>query len=286
MKLLATRLDGRAVSKKILADLKQTIAELAQQDVTPTLAVVLVGSNPASEVYVRNKQRRAEDIGVRSLMFRMPEATTQADLLAKVAELNHDPDIDAILVQLPLPAGLDEQAVIDAIDPDKDVDGFSPVSVGRLWANEPTVVASTPYGIMALLDAYDIDVAGKRVVIIGRSNIVGRPLAGLMVNHDATVTIAHSKTRDLKQLAKEADILVVAVGVPHFIGADALKPGAVVIDVGFSRGADGKLLGDVDEGAVAPIASAITPVPGGVGPMTIASLMAQTVTLAKRRANG
>ena len=283
---MATRLDGRAVSKKILADLKQTIAELAQQDVTPTLAVVLVGSNPASEVYVRNTQRRAEDIGVRSLMFRMPEATTQADLLAKVAELNHDPDIDAILVQLPLPAGLDEQAVIDAIDPDKDVDGFSPVSVGRLWANEPTVVASTPYGIMALLDAYDIDVAGKRVVIIGRSNIVGRPLAGLMVNHDATVTIAHSKTRDLKQLAKEADILVVAVGVPHFIGADAVKPGAVVIDVGISRGADGKLLGDVDEAAVAPIASAITPVPGGVGPMTIASLMAQTVTLAKRRANG
>ncbi|MCT3349333.1 bifunctional methylenetetrahydrofolate dehydrogenase/methenyltetrahydrofolate cyclohydrolase FolD [Lacticaseibacillus paracasei] len=283
---MATRLDGRAVSKKILADLKQTIAELAQQDVTPTLAVVLVGSNPASEVYVRNKQRRAEDIGVRSLMFRMPEATTQADLLAKVAELNHDPDIDAILVQLPLPAGLDEQAVIDAIDPDKDVDGFSPISVGRLWANEPTVVASTPYGIMALLDAYDIDVAGKRVVIIGRSNIVGRPLAGLMVNHDATVTIAHSKTRDLKQLAKEADILVVAVGVPHFIGADAVKPGAVVIDVGISRGADGKLLGDVDEAAVAPIASAITPVPGGVGPMTIASLMAQTVTLAKRRANG
>lgn len=283
---MATRLDGRAVSKKILADLKQTIAELAQQDVTPTLAVVLVGSNPASEVYVRNKQRRAEDIGVRSLMFRMPEATTQADLLAKVAELNHDPDIDAILVQLPLPAGLDEQAVIDAIDPDKDVDGFSPVSVGRLWANEPTVVASTPYGIMALLDAYDIDVSGKRVVIIGRSNIVGRPLAGLMVNHDATVTIAHSKTRDLKQLAKEADILVVAVGVPHFIGADAVKPGAVVIDVGISRGADGKLLGDVDEAAVAPIASAITPVPGGVGPMTIASLMAQTVTLAKRRANG
>lgn len=283
---METRLDGRAVSKKILADLKQTIAELAQQDVTPTLAVVLVGSNPASEVYVRNKQRRAEDIGVRSLMFRMPEATTQADLLAKVAELNHDPDIDAILVQLPLPAGLDEQAVIDAIDPDKDVDGFSPVSVGRLWANEPTVVASTPYGIMALLDAYDIDVAGKRVVIIGRSNIVGRPLAGLMVNHDATVTIAHSKTRDLKQLAKEADILVVAVGVPHFIGADAVKPGAVVIDVGISRGADGKLLGDVDEAAVAPIASAITPVPGGVGPMTIASLMAQTVTLAKRRANG
>ena len=283
---MATRLDGRVVSKKILADLKQTIAELAQQDVTPTLAVVLVGSNPASEVYVRNKQRRAEDIGVRSLMFRMPEATTQADLLAKVAELNHDPDIDAILVQLPLPAGLDEQAVIDAIDPDKDVDGFSPVSVGRLWANEPTVVASTPYGIMALLDAYDIDVAGKRVVIIGRSNIVGRPLAGLMVNHDATVTIAHSKTRDLKQLAKEAAILVVAVGVPHFIGADAVKPGAVVIDVGISRGADGKLLGDVDEAAVAPIASAITPVPGGVGPMTIASLMAQTVTLAKRRANG
>ena len=283
---MATRLDGRVVSKKILADLKQTIAELAQQDVTPTLAVVLVGSNPASEVYVRNKQRRAEDIGVRSLMFRMPEATTQADLLAKVAELNHDPDIDAILVQLPLPAGLDEQAVIDAIDPDKDVDGFSPVSVGRLWANEPTVVASTPYGIMALLDAYDIDVAGKRVVIIGRSNIVGRPLAGLMVNHDATVTIAHSKTRDLKQLAKEADILVVAVGVPHFIGADAVKPGAVVIDVGISRVADGKLLGDVDEAAVAPIASAITPVPGGVGPMTIASLMAQTVTLAKRRANG
>ncbi|MDK7182481.1 bifunctional methylenetetrahydrofolate dehydrogenase/methenyltetrahydrofolate cyclohydrolase FolD [Lacticaseibacillus rhamnosus] len=283
---MATRLDGRVVSKKILGELKQTVAKLAQQDVTPTLAVVLVGSDPASEVYVRNKQRRAEEIGVRSLMYRLPEDTSQMTLLAKVAELNQDPDVDAILVQLPLPAGLDERAVIDAIDPDKDVDGFSPVSVGRLWTNEPTVVASTPYGIMALLDAYDIDVAGQRVVIVGRSNIVGRPLAGLMVNHDATVTIAHSKTRNLKQLTREADILVVAVGRPHFIGADAVKPGATVIDVGISRGADGKLYGDVDDDTVAPIAGALTPVPGGVGPMTIASLMAQTVTLAKRRLHG
>lgn len=283
---MATRLDGRVVSKKILGELKQTVAKLAQQDVTPTLAVVLVGSDPASEVYVRNKQRRAEEIGVRSLMYRLPEDTSQMTLLAKVAELNQDPDVDAILVQLPLPAGLDERAVIDAIDPDKDVDGFSPVSVGRLWTNEPTVVASTPYGIMALLDAYDIDVAGQRVVIVGRSNIVGRPLAGLMVNHDATVTIAHSKTRNLKQLTREADILVVAVGRPHFIGADAVKPGATVIDVGTSRGADGKLHGDVDDDTVAPIAGALTPVPGGVGPMTIASLMAQTVALAKRRLHG
>ena len=283
---MATRLDGRVVSKKILGELKQTVAKLAQQDVTPTLAVVLVGSDPASEVYVRNKQRRAEEIGVRSLMYRLPEDTSQMTLLAKVAELNQDPDVDAILVQLPLPAGLDERAVIDAIDPDKDVDGFSPVSVGRLWTNEPTVVASTPYGIMALLDAYDIDVAGQRVVIVGRSNIVGRPLAGLMVNHDATVTIAHSKTRNLKQLTREADILVVAVGRPHFIGADAVKPGATVIDVGISRGADGKLYGDGDDDTVAPIAGALTPVPGGVGPMTIASLMAQTVTLAKRRLHG
>ena len=283
---MATRLDGRVVSKKILGELKQTVAKLAQQDVTPTLAVVLVGSDPASEVYVRNKQRRAEEIGVRSLMYRLPEDTSQMTLLAKVAELNQDPDVDAILVQLPLPAGLDERAVIDAIDPNKDVDGFSPVSVGRLWTNEPTVVASTPYGIMALLDAYDIDVAGQRVVIVGRSNIVGRPLAGLMVNHDATVTIAHSKTRNLKQLTREADILVVAVGRPHFIGADAVKPGATVIDVGISRGADGKLQGDVDDDTVAPIAGALTPVPGGVGPMTIASLMAQTVALAKRRLHG
>ena len=271
---MATRLDGRVVSKKILGELKQTVAKLAQQDVTPTLAVVLVGSDPASEVYVRNKQRRAEEIGVRSLMYRLPEDTSQMTLLAKVAELNQDPD------------GLDERAVIDAIDPNKDVDGFSPVSVGRLWTNEPTVVASTPYGIMALLDAYDIDVAGQRVVIVGRSNIVGRPLAGLMVNHDATVTIAHSKTRNLKQLTREADILVVAVGRPHFIGADAVKPGATVIDVGISRGADGKLHGDVDDDTVAPIAGALTPVPGGVGPMTIASLMAQTVALAKRRLHG
>ena len=283
---MATRLDGRVVSKKILGELKQTVAKLAQQDVTPTLAVVLVGSDPASEVYVRNKQRRAEEIGVRSLMYRLPEDTSQMTLLAKVAELNQDPDVDAILVQLPLPAGLDERAVIDAIDPNKDVDGFSPVSVGRLWTNEPTVVASTPYGIMALLDAYDIDVAGQRVVIVGRSNIVGRPLAGLMVNHDATVTIAHSKTRNLKQLTREADILVVAVGRPHFIGADAVKPGATVIDVGISRGADGKLHGDVDDDTVAPIAGALTPVPGGVVPMTIASLMAQTVALAKRRLHG
>lgn len=283
---MATRLDGKVVSKRILSELQRTVTGLAQQGVTPTLAVILVGSDPASQVYVRNKQRRAEEIGVRPLMFKLPEETSQKTLLAKVAELNQDPDVDGILVQLPLPKQLDERVVINAIDPDKDVDGFSPVSVGRLWTNEPTVVASTPYGIMALLDAYQIDVTGKRVVIVGRSNIVGRPLAGLMVNHDATVTIAHSKTRDLKALTREADILVVAIGVPHFIGADAVKPGATVIDVGISRGADGKLHGDVDADAVEPVAGALTPVPGGVGPMTIASLMAQTVELAKRRLHG
>ncbi|WP_225047537.1 bifunctional methylenetetrahydrofolate dehydrogenase/methenyltetrahydrofolate cyclohydrolase FolD [Lacticaseibacillus kribbianus] len=280
---MTTILDGKQTANDLMVTLKAEVAQLIARGVTPGLAVVLVGDDPASAIYVRNKQRRAEKLGIRSVKHTLPADTDQATLLATIAALNADASIDGILVQLPLPPQIDEAAVIAAIAPDKDVDGFHAVNVGRLWTNTPGVVASTPLGIMALLDHYGIAVAGKHAVIVGRSNIVGRPMAGLLLNHDATVTITHSKTPDLFALTRQADLLVVATGQPEFITADAVKPGAVVIDVGMDRNAAGKLVGDVDFASVAPVAGAITPVPGGVGPMTIAALMMQTVTLAKRR---
>jgi methylenetetrahydrofolate dehydrogenase (NADP+)/methenyltetrahydrofolate cyclohydrolase len=266
-----------------MTDLKHTVTTLKAQGVTPALAVILVGDDPASAIYVRNKHRRAESLGIRSLQIQLPATTTQTELLARIATLNADPTVDGILVQLPLPAGIDEQAVIQAISPEKDVDGFHPINVGRLWTNLPGVVASTPYGIMALLAYYDIDVTGMNAVIVGRSNIVGRPMAALLLNHDATVTMTHSRTQDLAAKTRAADLLIVATGRAEMITADMVKPGAIVIDVGMDRNAAGKLVGDVDYAGVAPIAKAITPVPGGVGPMTIASLMLQTVAIAKRR---
>lgn len=280
---MTTVLDGKQTANTLMTELKHTVDDLKAQGVTPGLAVILVGEDPASAIYVRNKHRRADSLGIRSLQISMPETTTEASLLAKIAELNQDPTIDGILVQLPLPQSIDEQKVIEAIDPNKDVDGFHPVNVGKLWANMPQVVASTPYGIMALLDHYHIDVTGMNAVIVGRSNIVGRPMAALLLNHSATVTIAHSKTKNLAAVCAQADLLVVATGRAEMITADMVKPGAIVIDVGMDRNAAGKLVGDVNYAQVAPVAKAITPVPGGVGPMTIASLMLQTVELAKRR---
>lgn len=280
---MTIRLDGKKTANTMMAALKTEITALRAQGVTPGLAVVLVGDDPASAIYVRNKQRRAEELGINSIRRTLPKSATQAEVLAQVAALNQDPSIDGILVQLPLPPQIDENAVIEAIDPAKDVDGFHPLNVGKLWENMPQIIASTPFGIMALLEHYHIDVAGKHAVVLGRSNIVGRPMAALLLNHDATVTIAHSKTQNLFAITKQADILVVATGQAEFITADAVKPGAVVIDVGMDHNAAGKLVGDVDYASVAPVASAITPVPGGVGPMTIAGLMTQTVALAKRR---
>lgn len=283
---MTIRLDGKKTSNELMTGLATRVAALRDHGVVPGLAVVLVGADPASAIYVRNKSRWAESLGVHSLVVRLPADTTQATLLAKVAALNADATIDGILVQLPLPPQIDPEAVITAIEPDKDVDGFHPVNVGRLWTNTPGIVASTPYGIMQLLHAYGIRVAGKHAVIVGRSNIVGRPMAGLLLNHDATVTIAHSQTQDLKALTLTADLLVVATGQAQLITADMVKPGVVVVDVGMDHNAAGKLVGDVDYDQVAPKADAITPVPGGVGPMTIAALMEQTVELAERRANG
>jgi len=283
---MTTILDGKQTADTLMTELKTQVDALTTNGVIPGLAVVLVGDDPASAIYVRNKEKRAQSLGINSVIYHLPAETSEQELLDQVDALNLDPSIDGILVQLPLPAQINAQAVIQAINPDKDVDGFHPMNMGRLWTNLPGIVASTPYGIMQLLAAYNIDVAGKSVVIVGRSNIVGRPLAGLMLNANATVTIAHSQTKELFALTKTADILVVATGQAEFITAEAVKPGAVVIDVGMDRNADNKLVGDVAFDQVAPIASGITPVPGGVGPMTIASLMIQTVNLAKKRLNG
>lgn len=279
-------LDGKQTADELTTEMAQTVAAMKVKGVTPGLVVILVGEDPASAIYVRNKHRRAKTIGINSIDIRLPATTTEAELLAKIAECNRDPTIDGILVQLPLPAGIDEKKVLNAIDPDKDVDGFHPVNVGRLWTQTPGVVASTPYGIMQLLKHYQISVDGKHAVIIGRSTIVGRPIAGLLLNAHATVTVAHSHTQDLPGIARQGDLLIVATGQAEMVKADWVKPGAVVIDVGMDRNAAGKLVGDVAFAEVAPVADAITPVPGGVGPMTIAALMMQTINLAKRRLNG
>lgn len=283
---MTVTIDGKLTAANLMTELQDRVRALKERGTTPGLAVILVGDDSASAIYVRNKERRAADLGIYSEVIRLPDTISQTALIDEINRLNQTPTIDGILVQLPLPAHIDETAIINAINPDKDVDGFHPVNVGRLWTNQSGIVASTPFGIMQLLKAYDIDPEGKRAVIVGRSNIVGRPMAALLLNQHATVTIAHSRTKDLFELTKTADILVVATGQAKMITAAAVKPGAVVIDVGMDRDENNKLVGDVDFDAVAPIASAITPVPGGVGPMTIASLMIQTVALAEARANG
>lgn len=280
-------LDGKKLSKKLQGKLISEVEELKKDGIVPKLAVIVVGDDQASKVYVRNKHKMAQKLGIETIDIRFPSNTTEGYLLSKINELNYDSSVDAILVQLPLPKHINESTIMNAISPAKDVDGFNSNNLGKLFANEDSQtveknysVPCTPTGIISLLDEYNISVAGKHVVIVGRSKIVGRPLSALMLNRDATVTVAHSKTKNLKEITSSADILVSAVGKPNFISADDVKPNAIVIDVGINRVDDGKLVGDVSQN-VRDVASYLTPVPGGVGPMTIISLMQQTVKLAK-----
>lgn len=279
--MTATTIDGRAVSQKIKEQVKMRVERLKEQGVIPGLAVVLVGEDSASHTYVKNKKKTCEALGMRSDLHQFPDTLTEAELLSTIEELNNDPQIHGILVQLPLPAQIDEFKVILAIDPAKDVDGFHPISVGNMMIGKEAFLPCTPHGIMKLLEHYDINPAGKHTVVIGRSNIVGKPVGQLMLQKDATVTYCHSKTTDLASFTRQADILVSAIGRAKLIDQSFIKPGAVVIDVGMNRDENGKLCGDVDFADVSQKASFLTPVPGGVGPMTIAMLMENTVQSAE-----
>ena len=278
-------LNGKELAQKLQQEMTQEVTELKEKGLQPGLAVILVGEDPASQVYVRNKERAANNIGMYSVVYHLPETTSEADLITKIEELNHDDKVHGILVQLPLPKHINEDLVLDTIDPAKDVDGFHPMNLGNLFAGKPTMIPCTPAGIMELIKLSGIDLAGKNAVIIGRSNIVGKPMAHLLLQANATVTICHSKTKDLPKVAKQADVLVVAIGRANFVTADFVKEGAVVIDVGINRDENNKLTGDVKFDEVAPLTSYITPVPGGVGPMTITMLMRQTIDAAKRKEN-
>ena len=281
--MTAQILDGKALAAEIRAEVKAQVDDLQQKGVHTALAVVLVGDDPASQVYVSNKIKACGEAGIKSLEFRMPSETTQEALLAKIAELNADDTVDGILVQLPLPRQLNAEAVIAAIDPAKDVDGFHTANAGALVTGKEGFVPCTPFGVMRLIEKSGVDPAGKAAVIVGRSNIVGKPMALLLLAANATVTVAHSKTPDLGAVTRTADILVAAVGRAKLIKADMVKPGAVVIDVGMNRDENGKLCGDVDFASVKDVAGHITPVPGGVGPMTIAMLLQNTVIAARKR---
>lgn len=282
---MATKIDGKLISAQIRGELaEETKAFIARTGVTPGLAVIIVGDNPASQVYVRNKRRACAEIGYYSEAYELPAETTQEELMTLVRRLNGEEKIHGILVQLPLPAHLDEHEVLLAIDPKKDVDAFHPVNVGRIMIGDYDFLPCTPAGVMALLEKSGISPEGKEVVVVGRSNIVGKPQAMLMLHANATVTICHSRTRNLAGVCRRADILVAAIGRADFFTADYVKEGAVVIDVGMNRRADGKLTGDVDFASVEPKAAYITPVPGGVGPMTITMLMKNTLTAARRAA--
>ena len=266
-------IDGKLISAQIKEEVKEKVAKLNAQGTRVCLAVIQVGTDPASSVYVGNKKKACAYVGIESLSYELPEQTSQEELLALIAELNGKAEVDGILVQLPLPGHIDEDAVIRAIDPKKDVDGFHPQSVGALCIGQPGFVSCTPAGIIELLKRSGIEIAGKECVVIGRSNIVGKPMAILLLRENGTVTVTHSRTRNLKEVTRRADILVVAVGKPRMITREYVKEGAVVIDVGIHRNENNRLCGDVDYEDVSPVCSAITPVPGGVGPMTIAMLM-------------
>ena len=272
-----TVIDGKALAAKMQAALAEKTAQLkAEKGLIPGLVVILVGENPASQVYVRNKERSALAAGFKSEVVRVPNTISEKELLALIERYNQDSEWHGILVQLPLPVHISEEKVLLAIDPDKDVDGFHPTNMGKFWSGHPVMIPSTPAGIMEMFKEYQIELEGKTAVVIGRSNIVGKPMAQLLLDANATVTIAHSRTKNLPELARQADILVVAIGRGHFVTKEFVKPGAVVIDVGMNRDANGKLIGDVQYDEVAEVASYITPVPGGVGPMTITMLMEQT----------
>ncbi len=272
-------IDGKAVAQQVEAEVREALAAMPFK---PGLVAVRVGNHPASEIYVRNKARKAQELGLRGMERVFDPSMREADLLAEIDRLNGDDEVDGILVQLPLPKQIDPKKVIDSIDPAKDVDGFHPVNVGLLHLGRPTLVPCTPAGVMRLLASTGVSIAGSHAVVVGRSNIVGKPVAALLLQQNATVTICHSRTRDLAAVTREAEILVAAIGKPRFVTAEMVRKGAVVIDVGINR-VEGKLAGDVDFQRVREVASWITPVPGGVGPMTIAMLMKNTVAAAKRR---
>ncbi|MGT2925792.1 bifunctional methylenetetrahydrofolate dehydrogenase/methenyltetrahydrofolate cyclohydrolase [Streptococcus cuniculipharyngis] len=282
---MARLIDGKALAQKMQLALADKVKDLKEKTgIVPKLVVILVGEDPASQLYVGNKERAALAAGFASEIVGLPESISQAELLQVIGTYNEDKDCHGILVQLPLPDHIDGQAVLLAISPDKDVDGFHPMNMGQLWSGHPGLLPCTPAGIMAMLEAYEVDLAGKTAVVIGRSNIVGKPMAQLLLDKNATVTIAHSRTKNLAQVAKQADILVVAIGQGHFVTKDFVKEGAVVIDVGMNRHHDGRFVGDVNFDEVAEVASLITPVPGGVGPMTITMLLEQTYQAAKKAA--
>ena len=280
---MATIIDGKKISAEIRAEIAEEVKMMKESGVCPGLAVIIVGENPASQVYVRNKGRACAEVGIYSEIIELPAETTESELLSKIEELNVREEIHGILVQLPLPKHIDEKAVIAAILPEKDVDAFSEGNVGKIMIGNHSFLPCTPAGVMELLHRSGIEIAGKHAVVIGRSNIVGKPQAMLLLHEDATVTVCHSKTQNLAEITKTADILVVAIGKADFVTGDMVKAGAAVIDVGMNRKADGKLTGDVDFESVFPVAGAITPVPGGVGPMTITMLLKNTVTAAKQK---
>lgn len=279
-------LDGKKVASALDEKMTDRVANLKKQNITPGLAVILVGDNKASSIYVRNKKRRAEKLGINFQLIHFDASVTENELLEKIDQLNHDDSVDGFIVQLPLPDHIDEDKVIDAIDSKKDVDGFAPNNVGSLWIGEPHTLPATASGILMMLDFYNVDLDGKNVVIIGRSNIVGKPVAAMMLAKNATVTITHSHTKNLPKIAKKADVLVVAIGQAKFVNKDFVKDGAVVVDVGMDHDENGKLCGDVDFEDVKDTVSMISPVPGGVGPMTITALVDQVITLAEGRTNG
>ena len=281
--MTAQLIDGVALSKKLRADVALRAAALRARGVVPGLAVVLVGDNPASQVYVRNKVKACEDSGLHSVLERYPATLTEAELLARIDALNRDPAIHGILVQLPLPAHIDAHKVIEAISPDKDVDGFHVASAGALMVGQPGFWPCTPYGCIKMLEDIGYDLRGKHAVVIGRSNIVGKPMALMLLQKNATVTVCHSATKDLKSMTLQADVIVAAVGKRDVLTRDMVKPGAVVIDVGMNRNDEGRLCGDVDFEGVREVAGYITPVPGGVGPMTITMLLVNTLEAAERR---
>ncbi len=279
---MAIIINGKELAQKLRLGLKDEVENLKTKGINPKLAVIMVGNDKASEVYVRNKSKACNEIGIEFEEFLMPEETTREELLNLIKDLNERKDVNGILLQSPIPKHLDIREAFNAIDYRKDVDGFHPINVGKLAIGEESFVSCTPAGVMKMLEEYGINPEGKRAVVIGRSNIVGKPLSQLLLNANATVTICHSRTQNIKEIAREADILVAALGKPKFVTVDMVKPGAVVIDVGINRNEEGKLVGDVDYEHVEPIASYITPVPGGVGPMTIAMLMCNVVKAAKQ----
>lgn len=283
--MAATIIDGKEIAKKKRLEIADQVQELKKQGIIPGLAVILVGENQASRTYVNSKQKTARELGMHNVLIEFPVSITEQELLAKIDELNQDEAIHGILVQLPLPTQISEKKLIEAISPEKDVDGFHPLNIGRMMTGQDAFLPCTPYGVMVMMEEIGIDLSGKHVVIVGRSNIVGKPAGQLFLNENATVTYCHSRTKDLKEQTKQADILVAAVGKAGLITADHIKPGAVVIDVGMNRDEQGKLCGDVAFEEVKDKAGYITPVPGGVGPMTIAMLMYNTLKSAKNHSS-